>query len=164
MFFYCFFDSSSLFQQSLGQSVCVKAPLLPLFRYIFHLAIHNIYLGKKYNSNIIHVAWVINLKCIFKVLKKDSLNFKKRTTKRYHLTPVRMAIFKKSTNRASLVVLWLSICQPMQGSWFDPCSGKISHAKEQLRDRVPQLPSLCPRAREPQLRSPWSSTAEAHAP
>ena len=130
--FYCFFDFSSLFQQSLGQSVCVKAPLLPLFRYIFHLAIHNIYLGKKYNSNIIHVAWVINLKCIFKVLKKDSLNFKKRTTKRYYLTPVRMAIFKKSTNRASLVVLWLSICQPMQGSWFDPCSGKISHAVEQL--------------------------------
>ena len=30
-----------------------------------------------------------------------------KTTMRYHLTPVRMAIIKKSTNRASLVAQWL---------------------------------------------------------
>uniref|UniRef100_A0A8C9E8Y3 Reverse transcriptase n=1 Tax=Phocoena sinus TaxID=42100 RepID=A0A8C9E8Y3_PHOSS len=38
------------------------------------------------------------------------------TTMRYHLTPVRMAIIKKSTNRASLVAQWLRGCLPMQGT------------------------------------------------
>ena len=40
-----------------------------------------------------------------------------KTAMRYHLTPVRMAIIKKSTNRASLVAQWLRICLPMQGTW-----------------------------------------------
>ena len=40
-----------------------------------------------------------------------------KTTMRYHLTPVRMAIIKKSTNGASLVVQWLRICLLMQGTW-----------------------------------------------
>ena len=39
-----------------------------------------------------------------------------KTTMRYHLTPVRMAIIKKSTNRTSLVAQWLRICLPMQGT------------------------------------------------
>ena len=58
-------------------------------------------------------------------------------TMRYHLTPVRMAIIKKSTNRASLVAQWLRICLPMQGTrvralvWEDPtchgATGPMSH-------------------------------------
>ena len=60
-----------------------------------------------------------------------------KTTMRYHLTPVRMAIIKKSTNRASLVAQWLRICLPMQGTrvralvWEDPtcrgATGPVSH-------------------------------------
>ena len=60
-----------------------------------------------------------------------------KTTMRYHLTPVRMAIIKKCTNRASLVAQWLRICLPMQGTrvralvWEDPtCCGAtrpVSH-------------------------------------
>ena len=49
---------------------------------------------------------------------------------RYHLTLVRMAIVKKSTNRVSLVAQWLRVCLPMQGTrvralvWEDPtCHG-----------------------------------------
>ena len=48
-----------------------------------------------------------------------------KTTMRYHLTPVRMAIIKTST-RASLVAQWLRICLPMQRIrvralvWEDP--------------------------------------------
>ena len=37
-----------------------------------------------------------------------------KTTMRYHLTPVRMAIIKKF--RASLVAQWLRVCLPMQGT------------------------------------------------
>ena len=40
-----------------------------------------------------------------------------KTTMRYHLTPVRMGIIKKSTNRASRVAQWLRIRLPMQGTW-----------------------------------------------
>ena len=40
-----------------------------------------------------------------------------KTTMRYHLTLVRMAIIKKSTNGASLVAQWLRICLLMQGTW-----------------------------------------------
>ena len=60
-----------------------------------------------------------------------------KTTMRYHLTPVRMAIIKKSRNRASLVAQWFRIRLPMQGTrvralvWEDPtCRGAtrpVSH-------------------------------------
>ena len=60
-----------------------------------------------------------------------------KTIMRYHLTPVRMAIIKKTTSRASLVAQWLRICLPMQGTrvqalvWEDPtCHGAtrpVSH-------------------------------------
>ena len=60
-----------------------------------------------------------------------------KTTMRYHLTLVRMAIIKKST-RASLVVQWLGVCLPMQGTrvralvWEDPtccgANGPVSHS------------------------------------
>ena len=33
---------------------------------------------------------------------------------------------------ASLVAQWLRIHLPMQGTQFEPCSGKIPHAVEQL--------------------------------
>ena len=33
---------------------------------------------------------------------------------RYHLTPVRMGIIRKSTNKSSLVAQWLRIRLPMQ--------------------------------------------------
>ena len=149
--FYYSFDSSSLFQQSLGQSVCVKAPL---FRYIFHLAIHNIYLGKKYNSKIIHVAWVINVKCIFKVLKKIVWISKKELQK--GTTSHKSGWLSLKSTQIGLPWWssgWESACQ-CKGHGFDPCSGKIPHAMEQLCDRVPQLVSLCSRAREPQPLSP----------
>ena len=58
-----------------------------------------------------------------------------KTAMRYHLTPVRMAIIKKS--RASLVAQWLRICLLMQGTrvralvWEDPtchgAAGPVSH-------------------------------------
>ena len=38
----------------------------------------------------------------------------------------------KKKYRASLVVQWLRICLPMQGTRFKPWSGKIPHAVEQL--------------------------------
>ena len=60
-----------------------------------------------------------------------------KTTMRYHLTLVRMSIIKKST-RASLVVQWLGVCLPMQGTrvralvWEDPtccgANGPVSHS------------------------------------
>ena len=60
-----------------------------------------------------------------------------KTTMRYHLTPVKMAIIKKSRNRVSLVAQWLRICLPMQGTrvrapvWEDPtcrrATGPVSH-------------------------------------
>ena len=59
-----------------------------------------------------------------------------KTTRRYHLTPVRMAIIKKSRG-ASLVAQWLRICLLMQGTrvralvWEDPtchgAAGPVSH-------------------------------------
>ena len=61
-----------------------------------------------------------------------------KTTMRYHLTLVRMAIIKKSTKRASLVAQWLRLCLPMQGTrvralvWEDPtcrgATGSVSHS------------------------------------
>ena len=55
-----------------------------------------------------------------------------------------------------------SACQ-CRGHRFEPCSGKIPHAAEQL-SRAPQLPSLCSRAHEPQLLSLHAATTEAHVP
>ena len=55
---------------------------------------------------------------------------------RYHIIPIRMTTMKKK-ERASLVVQWLRICLPMQGTrvqalvWEDPtCCGAtrpVSH-------------------------------------
>ena len=61
-----------------------------------------------------------------------------KTTMRYHLTPVRIAIIKKIYKRASLVAQWLRICLLMQGTrvralvWEDPtcrgAAGPVSHS------------------------------------
>ena len=66
----------------------------------------------------------------------------------------------------SLVVQWLRVHLPMQETWFNPWSGKIPHAVEQL--------SLCTTSTEPvhhkywacapQVLSPCAATAEAHVP
>ena len=47
---------------------------------------------------------------------------------------------------------------------FNLWLGKILHAADQLNPHVPQLRSLCSRAREPQLLSPRTATAEARSP
>ena len=47
---------------------------------------------------------------------------------------------------------------------FNLWLGKILHAADQLNPHVPQLRSLCSRAREPQLLSPRAATAEARSP
>ena len=36
-----------------------------------------------------------------------------------------------NVSEASLVAHWFKICLPMQGTWFNPCSGKIPPAAEQ---------------------------------
>ena len=61
-----------------------------------------------------------------------------KTTMRYHLTPVRMSIIRKSTNnkcwRGGLPWWrsgWESACQ-CRGHGFEPWSGKIPHAAEWL--------------------------------
>ena len=78
-----------------------------------------------------------------------------KTTMRYHLIPVRMAIIKKST-RASLVVQWLRIRLPMQGTrvralvWEDPtCRGATGPVSHNYWACVPQL--LKPAHLEPVL-------------
>ena len=43
-----------------------------------------------------------------------------------------MNLFTKQKQGASLVAWWLRICLLMQGHGFEPWSGKIPHAAEQL--------------------------------
>ena len=45
--------------------------------------------------------------------------------------PIELSHLRK-VSRASLVAQWLRICLPMQGTRFEPWSGKIPHAAEQL--------------------------------
>ena len=69
---------------------------------------------------------------------------------------------KRLVSGTSLVAQWLRIRQ-CRGPGFNPCSGKIPHATEELSP-VPQLLSLRSRAHEPQLLSPRAATTEARAP
>ena len=56
----------------------------------------------------------------------------------------------------SLVVQWLRIHLAMKGHGFNPWSGKIPHAVEQL--------SLCKTTTEPILQSPGAAASEALEP
>lgn len=58
-------------------------------------------------------------------------------------------------NRTSLVVWWVRIHQPMQGTWFDSWSGKIPCASEQVNP--------CATTTEPMLETLGSASADAHA-
>ena len=53
----------------------------------------------------------------------------KQKFRSYHLT-------KLATSRTSLVVCWIKTHFPMQGTCFDPWSGKISQAVGQLSPRT----------------------------
>ena len=65
-----------------------------------------------------------------------------KTTIRYHLTPVRMVIIKKSRNWASLVAQWLSICLPMQGTQVHT-SQNSHHQKVYRASLVAQWLRIC---------------------
>ena len=54
----------------------------------------------------------------------------------------------------SLVVQWLRICLPTQGHRFEPRSGKIPHAAEQLRPCATTTAPREPGARAPQQEKP----------
>ena len=82
-----------------------------------------------------------------------------KPTMRYHLTPVRMAVIKKTTNRGfpgGTVVK-----NPSNAG--DTGSIPGPDAVEQL-SHAPQILSLCSIAQEPQLLSPHVETAEACMP
>ena len=70
------------------------------------------------------------------------------TTMRQCPTPVRMAIRKKKKG-TSLEVQWLRIACQCRGHGFEPWSGKIPHAAEQLSPCATTT-----EAREPQLLKP----------
>ena len=88
-----------------------------------------------------------------------------RTTVRYHLIQVRMAIIKKSINRASLVAQWLRILLPMQSTrvralvWEDPTCRRatkpVHHNYWSLRTAMkssphsPQLEEDCTQQQRP---------------
>ena len=75
---------------------------------------------------------------------------------------------------ASLVVQWLRIHLPMQGTQVRALAREDPHATEQARapqlqslrsrSRAPQLPSLSSRARASQLLSLRATTTEARVP
>ena len=92
-----------------------------------------------------------------------------KTTMRYHLTPVRMAVIKKSINRAFQVAQWLRICLPMQGTWVralvqeDPtCSGATKPVCHNYWACALEPVSHNYWAHEPQLLSPRTTTTEVH--
>ena len=66
------------------------------------------------------------------------------------------AVYLKRVKRTSLVIQWLRIPLPMQGNGFDPWSGKIPRATEQL--------SPCTPTTEPGLSSLGAATTDADLP
>ena len=64
----------------------------------------------------------------------------------------------------SLVVQWLRICLPVQGTRVQSLVQEDPTCHGATKARAPQLLSLCSRAHEPQLLSPRATTTEACAP
>ena len=85
-----------------------------------------------------------------------------KTTMRYHLTPVRMAIIKKSWDFPGGAV----VKNPPANAGDTGLSPGLgsSHMPWSTKARVPQLLSLRSRAHEPQLLSPFATTTETRAP
>ena len=71
---------------------------------------------------------------------------------------------KDRTRRTSLVVQWLRICLPMQGTRVRALVREDPTFCGATKPRVPQLLSLRSRAREPQLLNPRATTTEARTP
>ena len=67
---------------------------------------------------------------------------KEKEKEKYPGSKVKKA-FQEAESGLSLVAQWLRICLPMQGHRFEPWSGRIPHATEQL--------SLCATTTEPAL-------------
>ena len=61
----------------------------------------------------------------------------------------------------SLVVQWLRIHLPMQGTWFNPQSGKTPHAVEQLSQCAGATGPVLQSPRAPQLLKPAGPRARA---
>ena len=59
---------------------------------------------------------------------------------------------------------WLRIRLPMQGTWVRALVWEDPTCRGATKARAPQLPSLCSRARVPQLLSLRATTTEAHTP
>ena len=72
-----------------------------------------------------------------------------------------MAAQIKNNRRTSLVVQLLRIRLPMQGTRFDPCSGKIPHAEGQLSPCTTTTEPAHPRARALQQEKPLQWEARA---
>ena len=64
----------------------------------------------------------------------------------------------------SLVVQWLRIRLPIQGTQVQALVREDSHMLQSNLAGAPQLLSLRSRAREPQLLSPRATPTEAHVP
>ena len=84
-----------------------------------------------------------------------------------------IVIFRKMKGRkhskntrlgASLVAQWLRIRLPVQGTRVRFLVREDPTCRAATKLLLPQLLSLCSRAREPQLLRPHAATTEAHAP
>ena len=71
---------------------------------------------------------------------------------------------KEIISGTSLVVQWLRIRLPMQGTRVRALVREGPTCRGATKPRAPQLLSLCSRARRPQLLSPRATTTEAHVP
>ena len=92
----------------------------------------------------------------------------KKTVYCYPLAhPIENLILRKYRRGTSLVVQWLRIRLPMQGTQVRALVREDLTCRRAAKPpllRVPPLLSLPPRSREPQLLSPHATTTEARAP
>ena len=71
---------------------------------------------------------------------------------------------KNKSSKDSLVVQWLRIRLPMQGTRVRSLDGEDPTCRGATKPCAPQLLSLCARALVPQLLSLHAATAETRAP